>query len=102
LVRLKGVLTPVEEKLARDPEGHRLVKDVRRQLLEGSRSIPQLQRLVEQALEEGAALGFTQEHRAERAVPTVKVRRDGWRSWGGFWQWLPQRRPVLASRTFEM
>ena len=39
LVRLKGVLTPAEEKLARDPEGHRLVKDVRRQLLEGSRSI---------------------------------------------------------------
>ena len=39
LVRLKGVLTPAEEKLARDPEGHRIVKDVRRQLLEGSRSI---------------------------------------------------------------
>ena len=39
LVRLKGVLTPAEEKLARDPEGHRLVKDVRRQLLEGSRPI---------------------------------------------------------------
>ena len=39
LVRLKGVLTPAEEKLARDPEGHHLVKDVRRQLLEGSRSI---------------------------------------------------------------
>lgn len=39
LVRLKGVLTPAEEKLARDPEGHRLIKEVRRQLLEGSRPI---------------------------------------------------------------
>jgi len=39
LVRLKRVLTPAEEKLARDPEGHRLVKDVRSQLIEGSRSI---------------------------------------------------------------
>ena len=56
LVRLKGVLTPAEEKLARDPERRRLVKDVRRQLLEGSRSVPQLQRLVEQALEERTIL----------------------------------------------
>ena len=39
LVRLKRVLTPAEEKLARDPAGHRLVKEVRRQLIEGSRSI---------------------------------------------------------------
>ena len=39
LVRLKGVLTPAEEELARDPDGHRLIKEVRRQLLEGSRSI---------------------------------------------------------------
>jgi len=39
LVRLKRVLTPAEEKLARDPEGYRLVKEVRRQLIEGSRSI---------------------------------------------------------------
>jgi len=39
LVRLKRVLTPAEEKLARDPEGHRLVKEVRMQLIEGSRSI---------------------------------------------------------------
>jgi len=39
LVRLKGVLAPAEEKLARDPEGHRLVKEVRRQLIEGSRSL---------------------------------------------------------------
>jgi len=39
LVRLKRVLTPAEEKLARDPAGHRLVKEVRRQLIEGSRSM---------------------------------------------------------------
>ncbi len=36
LVRLKQVLTPAEEKLARDPEGHHLVKAVRQQLIEGS------------------------------------------------------------------
>ena len=39
IVRLKRVLTPAEEKLARDPEGRRLVKEVRRQLLEGSRAM---------------------------------------------------------------
>jgi uncharacterized protein YbcI len=39
MVRLKRVLTPAEEKLARDPEGRRLVKEMRRQLIEGSRSL---------------------------------------------------------------
>jgi uncharacterized protein YbcI len=39
VVRLKRVLTPAEEKLARDPEGRRLVKELRVQLIEGSRSI---------------------------------------------------------------
>jgi len=39
LIRLQGVLTPAEEKLARDPEGHRLIKEVRRQLVEGSRDM---------------------------------------------------------------
>lgn len=39
LVRLKGVLTPAEEKLARDPEGYRLVKKVRMRLIQGSRSM---------------------------------------------------------------
>ena len=39
LARLKGVLTPAEEKLAQTPEGYRLVKDVRQQLIEGSRPI---------------------------------------------------------------
>jgi uncharacterized protein YbcI len=39
LLRLQGVLTPAEETLARDPEGHHLIKEVRRQLIEGSRSL---------------------------------------------------------------
>lgn len=39
IVRLKRVLTPAEEKLARDPEGRGLVKEVRRQLIEGSRGM---------------------------------------------------------------
>ena len=39
LLRLQGVLTPAEEKLARDPEGHRLIKEVRKQLIEGSRQM---------------------------------------------------------------
>lgn len=39
LVRLKRVLTPAEEKLARDLEGRRLVKELRRQLIEGSRAL---------------------------------------------------------------
>lgn len=39
LIRLKGVLTPAEEKLAQDPEGKNLIKQVRTQLIEGSRSL---------------------------------------------------------------
>jgi uncharacterized protein YbcI len=39
LVRLRGVLTPAESKLAQKPEGHDLIKQIRRQLLEGSRSV---------------------------------------------------------------
>jgi len=39
LARLQGVLTPAEETLARDPEGHNLIKEVRRQLIEGSRHL---------------------------------------------------------------
>lgn len=37
LVRLRGMLTPAEAKLAQNAEGHDLIKQVRRQLLEGSR-----------------------------------------------------------------
>jgi uncharacterized protein YbcI len=39
LVRLRGVLTPAEEKLAEKKEGQVLVKEARRQLFETSRSI---------------------------------------------------------------
>jgi uncharacterized protein YbcI len=44
LVRLRGVLTPAEEKLSENKEGRILVKDARRQLFEASRPI--LERLV--------------------------------------------------------
>jgi len=37
LIRLRGVLTPAEIKLAQNPEGYALIKEVRRRLLEGSR-----------------------------------------------------------------
>jgi len=39
LIRLRGVLTPAEMSLAQTAEGHSLIKQVRRQLLEGSRSL---------------------------------------------------------------
>lgn len=39
LVRLLGVLTPAEEKLAQDPEGKTLLKQVRMQLIESSRPL---------------------------------------------------------------
>jgi uncharacterized protein YbcI len=39
LIRLRGVLTPAEEKLAADPDGHRLVKELRTRLIEGSRDL---------------------------------------------------------------
>ena len=45
LVRLKGVLTPAEEKLAADIEGAKLVKEVRMRLIENSRSL--IEKIVE-------------------------------------------------------
>jgi len=39
LVRLRGVLTPAEEKLAENKEGRVLIKEARRQLFETSRPI---------------------------------------------------------------
>jgi uncharacterized protein YbcI len=39
LIRLRGVLIPAEEKLAADPDGHHLVKEVRTRLIEGARPI---------------------------------------------------------------
>lgn len=46
LVRLTGVLTPAEERLAETAEGARLVKETRRQLFETSR--PYLEEMVRQ------------------------------------------------------
>jgi uncharacterized protein YbcI len=37
LIRLKGVLTPAEEQLAKSPDGADLIKKTRVQLLEGAR-----------------------------------------------------------------
>lgn len=39
LVRLQGILTPAEYKLAEKPEGKTLVKETRRQLFETSRPL---------------------------------------------------------------
>jgi uncharacterized protein YbcI len=44
LVRLQGILTPAEYKLAEKPEGKTLVKETRRQLFETSR--PLLENIV--------------------------------------------------------
>ena len=44
--RLKGVLTPAEEKLAQDQEGRNLIKQVRTQLIEKSR--PWLEAIVQE------------------------------------------------------
>ena len=49
LVRLRGVLTPAEEKLAENKEGQVLVKEARRQLFETSRAI--LQEFVRETFE---------------------------------------------------
>lgn len=46
LVRLKGVLTPAEEKLAKDNDGAQLIKQVRMRLIESSRS--QLIEIIQQ------------------------------------------------------
>lgn len=39
LVRLKGILSPAEEKLAAETDGAQLVKEIRRRLIESSRKI---------------------------------------------------------------
>ncbi len=45
LVRLKGVLTPAEQQLAKNPEGTNLIKQVRSNLLEQGRGL--LSELIE-------------------------------------------------------
>jgi uncharacterized protein YbcI len=39
LVRLKGVLTPAEQQLSKNPEGMNLIKQIRSNLLEQSREL---------------------------------------------------------------
>jgi uncharacterized protein YbcI len=48
LVRLRGILTPAEKKLAETPEGRDLIKEMRRQLFESSRGI--LEKIVESVI----------------------------------------------------
>lgn len=48
VVRLRGILTPAEYKLAEKPEGKTLVKESRRQLFESSR--PLLEELVREVV----------------------------------------------------
>lgn len=51
LVRLRGILTPAEAKLAESREGKNLVKETRRQLFETTR--PQLEEIVKEILDCG-------------------------------------------------
>jgi uncharacterized protein YbcI len=46
LVRLKGVLTPAEEKLAQDEDGKNLIKQLRMQLIEHSRAV--LEKMIQE------------------------------------------------------
>jgi uncharacterized protein YbcI len=49
LVRLRGVLTQAEQKLAETPQGSTLIKETRRQLFETSRSL--LENMVREIFE---------------------------------------------------
>jgi uncharacterized protein YbcI len=48
LIRLRGVITPAERKLAESREGQNLVKETRRQLFESSR--PLIEEMVEKII----------------------------------------------------
>ena len=48
LVRLRGIITPAERKLAETREGQNLVKETRRQLFESSR--PLIEEMVKQII----------------------------------------------------
>jgi uncharacterized protein YbcI len=39
LIRLKGILTPAEERLATDNDGAQIIKQIRRRLIESSRPL---------------------------------------------------------------
>ena len=56
LVRLKGILTPAEENLARQEDGTRLIKDVRMRLIESSRV------LLEEIIVEKTGIGVISLH----------------------------------------
>ena len=47
LIRLKGILTPAEEKLATERDGAQLIKQVRMRLIESSR--PQLEQIIKES-----------------------------------------------------
>jgi len=49
LVRLKGILTPAEEKLVSEADGTQIIKQVRRRLIESSRPI--LEKLIEEKID---------------------------------------------------
>ena len=49
LVRLKGILTPAEEKLVAESDGAQIIKQIRRRLIESSRSI--LEKLIEENID---------------------------------------------------
>ena len=49
LVRLKGILTPAEEKLISEVDGAQIVKQIRRRLIESSRSL--LEKLIEKKID---------------------------------------------------
>ena len=49
LVRLKGILTPAEEKLVSEVDGAQIVKQIRRRLIESSRSL--LEKLIEKKID---------------------------------------------------
>jgi len=46
IIRLKGVLTPAEERLANTPQGAQLIKEVRLRLIENSREL--IEKIVEE------------------------------------------------------
>lgn len=49
LVRLKGILTPAEQKLVAEVDGAQIVKQIRRRLIESSRSI--LEKQIEEKID---------------------------------------------------
>lgn len=57
LIRLKGVLTPAEESLARTSDGAQLIKQIRMQLVENSRNL--IEALVEDITKTGVTALYT-------------------------------------------